>query len=139
MVNRVKRGQTTTGEVFAMTQDAKLAFLYHSGDDPEPWIRAFRDCAPDLEMRYLPNIGDASDIVAAMVWRPPPGLLASFPNLKLIHSKGAGIDHVDLGSDFDGCRVPAGMEDCSKVLKITERRCAAATPTPTSARFSSAP
>ena len=34
--------------------------------------------------------------------------------------KVAGIDHVGLGSDFDGCRLPIGMEDCTKVPKITE-------------------
>ena len=31
-----------------------------------------------------------------------------------------GEDHVSLGSDFDGCRLPVGMEDCTKVPKITE-------------------
>ena len=31
----------------------------------------------------------------------------------------AGVDHVGLGSDFDGCRLPTGMEDCTKVPKIT--------------------
>lgn len=31
-----------------------------------------------------------------------------------------GIDHVGLGSDFDGSRTPTGMEDCSKVPWITE-------------------
>ena len=34
--------------------------------------------------------------------------------------KVAGIDHVGLGSDFDGSRTPTGMEDCSKVPWITE-------------------
>ncbi len=32
----------------------------------------------------------------------------------------AGIDHVGLGSDFDGCRLPDGLDDCSKVPLITE-------------------
>ena len=32
----------------------------------------------------------------------------------------AGIDHVGLGSDFDGSRTPTGMEDCSKVPFITQ-------------------
>ena len=32
----------------------------------------------------------------------------------------AGIDHVGLGSDFDGCVLPEGMEDCSKMPWITE-------------------
>jgi membrane dipeptidase len=31
-----------------------------------------------------------------------------------------GADHVGLGSDFDGATMPDGMEDCSKLPKITE-------------------
>jgi membrane dipeptidase len=33
--------------------------------------------------------------------------------------KVAGIDHVGLGSDFDGASMPFGMEDCSKLPKLT--------------------
>jgi membrane dipeptidase len=32
----------------------------------------------------------------------------------------AGIDHVGLGSDFDGANMPFGMEDASKLPKITQ-------------------
>lgn len=31
-----------------------------------------------------------------------------------------GADHVGLGSDFDGAVMPLGMEDCSKLSKLTE-------------------
>ena len=31
-----------------------------------------------------------------------------------------GADHVGLGSDFDGADMPEGMEDASKLPKITE-------------------
>jgi membrane dipeptidase len=31
-----------------------------------------------------------------------------------------GADHVGLGSDFDGADMPEGMEDCSKLPRITE-------------------
>jgi membrane dipeptidase len=34
--------------------------------------------------------------------------------------KVAGADHVGLGSDFDGATMPFGMEDASKLPKITE-------------------
>ena len=34
--------------------------------------------------------------------------------------KVAGVDHVGLGSDFDGATMPLGMEDASKLPKITE-------------------
>ncbi|HSB11980.1 MAG TPA: dipeptidase [Blastocatellia bacterium] len=31
-----------------------------------------------------------------------------------------GVDHVGLGSDFDGGNMPVGMEDCTQLPKITE-------------------
>ncbi|MEZ5290021.1 MAG: dipeptidase [Vicinamibacterales bacterium] len=34
--------------------------------------------------------------------------------------KVAGVDHVGLGSDFDGATMPFGMEDASKLPRITE-------------------
>ena len=34
--------------------------------------------------------------------------------------KMAGIDHVGLGSDFDGANMPFGMEDASRLPLITE-------------------
>ena len=34
--------------------------------------------------------------------------------------KVAGVDHVGLGSDFDGATMPIGMEDVSKLPKITD-------------------
>jgi membrane dipeptidase len=34
--------------------------------------------------------------------------------------KVAGVDHVGLGSDFDGANMPYGMEDASKLPQITE-------------------
>src|SRR5262249_47118301 len=48
----------------------------------------------EIEVRVWPEIGEPAEIDYALVWRPPPGLLASLPNLKLILSLGAGIDHI---------------------------------------------
>jgi glyoxylate/hydroxypyruvate reductase A len=49
---------------------------------------------PDRDIRYWPDTGDTAAIDYALVWHPEPGLLASLPNLKLIVSLGAGIDHI---------------------------------------------
>ena len=49
---------------------------------------------PDYEISYWPEFGDPAAIDYALVWHPEPGLLASLPNLKLIVSLGAGIDHI---------------------------------------------
>jgi membrane dipeptidase len=39
----------------------------------------------------------------------------------IVHAvKIAGIDHVGIGSDFDGANMPFGMDDASKLPKITE-------------------
>jgi membrane dipeptidase len=50
--------------------------------------------------------------------------------------KVAGIDHVGLGSDFDGATMPIGMEDASQLPKITDALIERAIPTPTSRRSS---
>lgn len=49
---------------------------------------------PDRDLRFWPEIGDKTAIDYALVWHPAPGLLASLPNLRLILSLGAGIDHI---------------------------------------------
>jgi glyoxylate/hydroxypyruvate reductase A len=49
---------------------------------------------PELEMRVWPEIGEREEIEYALVWKPPPGMLASLPNLKLVLSLGAGVDHI---------------------------------------------
>src|SRR5262249_29069945 len=48
----------------------------------------------EVELRVWPDLGDPAEIEAALVWRPPPGLLKTLPKLRLILSLGAGVDHV---------------------------------------------
>lgn len=48
----------------------------------------------DLDFRVYPAIGDPAEIEMALVWKPPHGVLASLPNLQLIASLGAGVDHI---------------------------------------------
>lgn len=60
----------------------------------DDWTAELRRQVPDLELRFLPAFGDPADIEYALVWLPPPGLLASLPNLKVIFSLGAGVDHL---------------------------------------------
>jgi glyoxylate/hydroxypyruvate reductase len=62
--------------------------------DPKPWVDAFRQLDPGLRVRVWPDTGPVDAVDAALVWTPPPGFLASLPNLKLISSFGAGIEHI---------------------------------------------
>ncbi|MAW52449.1 MAG: glyoxylate/hydroxypyruvate reductase A [Geminicoccus sp.] len=58
------------------------------------WKDALNQRIPGLEIVTFPFVGDPSDIDIAIVWEPPQGLIASMPNLKLVISTGAGVDHV---------------------------------------------
>lgn len=70
-----------------------MALLFYSqDDDPQAWSAALKAQLPDLDLRLWPEIGDPEEIEAALVWLPPPGLLASLPNLRAILSLGAGVD-----------------------------------------------
>ena len=74
-----------------------MAVLFYSSmDSAAQWKRELAKHLPDLDMRVWPEVGDAREIDAAIVWKPKPGLLAGFPNLKMICSLGAGVDHLFL-------------------------------------------
>lgn len=70
-------------------------------------VPAFEALCPGVQLRQWPDLGDASQIDAAVCWVPPPGVLATLPRLQLIQSLAAGIDH--LTSDPD---LPAAVPLC---------------------------
>ena len=63
-------------------------------DDPAAWTAALGKRLPGAEFRVWPEVGDVRDIDVAVVWRYPAGDLARYPNLRLICSLGAGVDHI---------------------------------------------
>lgn len=64
------------------------------GRDPKVWIEALRQCLPDIDLQVYPQIERPEAVIMALVWQHPPGFLSSLPNLKLISSLGAGVDHI---------------------------------------------
>ena len=72
-----------------------MALLFRSSvDSAALWSGQLARLMPGLDIRVWPQIGDPAAVDYALVWRPEPGLLASLPNLKLILSLGAGVDHI---------------------------------------------
>jgi glyoxylate/hydroxypyruvate reductase A len=72
-----------------------MAILFKSTPASQARWRPYLTAAwPKRDIRYWPEIGDKAAIDYALVWHPEPGLLASLPNLQLIVSLGAGIDHI---------------------------------------------
>jgi glyoxylate/hydroxypyruvate reductase A len=58
------------------------------------WLQTLQALLPELECRLWDEPGNPEDIEYAAVWKPPPGGLRRFANLKAIFSIGAGVDHV---------------------------------------------
>jgi glyoxylate/hydroxypyruvate reductase A len=75
-----------------------LALLIHGGTDnwsPERWQARFAEVCGDRRVLPLAEArSGAAEVHYAAVWKPAPGELASFPNLKVIFNLGAGVDAV---------------------------------------------
>jgi glyoxylate/hydroxypyruvate reductase A len=73
-----------------------LALLVHGGTEnwsPARWKRRFDDVCRDRRVLQLPDAAlDPAEVHYAAVWKPEPGELAAFPNLRVIFNLGAGVD-----------------------------------------------
>ena len=88
-----------------------MVALFLSGTDRgDWWSEELSARMPTLEVRVWPDAGDLADIEYAIVWKPPSGLLATLPKLRLILSLGAGVDHV-----FANPALPTGVPVCRVV------------------------
>src|ERR1700732_1547833 len=68
--------------------------FYSTVDSAARWRAQLERLTGEVDIRVWPEIGDPADLYYALGLRPEPGLLAALPNLKLILSLGAGIDHL---------------------------------------------
>jgi len=60
----------------------------------EWWLETLQELLPELRCCLWEKPGDPMAVQYAAVWRPPPGGLARFWNLRAVFSIGAGVDHV---------------------------------------------
>ncbi len=72
------------------------AIAYISRDtDGLAWNKLLAEGLGPIDFRTLrAGLGNTDDIEIALAWKPTPGLLASFRNLKMIVSLGMGVDHL---------------------------------------------
>lgn len=64
------------------------------------WAHELNQQNPALDVRIWPDAGNPDDIDYALAWKPPPGILATYPHLKVVFSLGAGVDHLLIDPDF---------------------------------------
>ena len=73
-----------------------LAVLVHGGTEnwsPQRWKARFDDVCRNRRVLLLPDqASDRAEVHYAAVWKPRPGELAAFPNLRVIFNLGAGVD-----------------------------------------------
>ena len=83
-----------------------LALLVHGGTDnwsPARWMKRFGDVCPDRRVVQMPDAAfDPAEVHYAAVWKPKPGDLAAFPNLRVIFNLGAGVDALMADSTLPG-------------------------------------
>jgi glyoxylate/hydroxypyruvate reductase A len=82
------------------------AIAYISKDtDGLHWQKIFEAAFGPIDFRTLKGgLGNRDEIEIALAWKPDPGVLESFKNLKMVVSLGMGVDHL-----FAGNLVPPGV------------------------------
>ena len=73
------------------------------------WVTVFNKLISKDSIVIWPNVLDYDKIDCVALWNQPHGLLNKFKNLKLIHSMGAGVDHIlsdpSLPENIPICRI----------------------------------
>jgi glyoxylate/hydroxypyruvate reductase A len=71
-----------------------VTLLLNLSWDSKPWVERFRRLLPKHRIVTVGESFDRGEIRYAAVWSPKPGTLDDLPNLELLFSLGAGVDHL---------------------------------------------
>ncbi|MFU1857323.1 2-hydroxyacid dehydrogenase [Sphingobacterium sp. NGMCC 1.201703] len=82
-----------------------IALILNSGR-AEEWKAEINKHLPEIKVEVYPQIENYDEIEFALCWKPEEDYYAHFPNLKVIQSAGAGIDHLFPKS------IPAHIRTC---------------------------
>ena len=68
--------------------------------DPTDWQRELRQQLPETRIDTFPEVADARAVEYAVTWKHPRGIFRNYPNLKVVASMGAGVDHITSDPDL---------------------------------------
>lgn len=72
-----------------------MSFLIISSNrDPKAWTEALKNYDPQLDIEVFPEVQNPEKVEFVLSWRHPHMDFKRYPNLKVIASMGAGIDHI---------------------------------------------
>lgn len=70
------------------------------GKDPKIWVKELRNQHPGMNVYVYPEEHDKEKVDYAITWKHPRGVFKNYPNLKVIASMGAGVDHITSDPDI---------------------------------------
>ena len=95
--------------------------FYSLFDDADAWKKTLTAELPELEFRTDPAAGDPAEVRYALVWNPPPGFFARFPNLSLVINLGAGVDLLVGRGDLPD--VPISRQSDTGMVRLDDELC----------------
>ena len=77
--------------------------LMSRAESAATWAAELRRQAPDLDLKVWPHETeglDPAEVAYVIAAKPPPGVIAGYPNVKAVLSLWAGVDHITADPDF---------------------------------------
>lgn len=72
------------------------------GRDPKAWVRELKNQHPGMNIIVYPEEHNNEEVEFALSWKHPRGIFKNYPNLKVIASMGAGVDHITSDDEIPG-------------------------------------
>jgi glyoxylate/hydroxypyruvate reductase A len=74
--------------------------FYCNWPNADEWLSLLRQTMPNETIESWPEVADIDAVDIALVWATPTGFLSKIPNLSLVLSLGAGVDHIMADKDI---------------------------------------
>jgi glyoxylate/hydroxypyruvate reductase len=68
--------------------------IIFNNKDPKPWAQSLKEKLPKITISVYPEVENPADVTFAICWKADKNVLLNFPNLAVIQSVGASIDHI---------------------------------------------
>jgi glyoxylate/hydroxypyruvate reductase A len=74
--------------------DSMGVLLIFENKDVRPWAKILKSKLPQTTVEVYPQVKNAAAVDFVVCWKPKKNVLIQFPNIKLIQSVGASVDHI---------------------------------------------
>ncbi len=68
--------------------------LIFENKNVSPWEKALKEKLPNTTIEVYPNVKNKEAVTFVICWKPTKNVFKQFPNIKIIQSVGASIDHI---------------------------------------------